>query len=369
MINLYLKSLLAENKRVIIPDFGGFVVKRSAAGDIISFNSFLKFNDDLLANVIVEKEGVDKPQALQQIQEYVKLINISLDDTGRFEIVEVGFIIKDKKGNIRYVDQVEAGLSEVNPVVIEDKKVNDTVPSKAHVNKRKPVADDKVESLKSEKAPMGKDKRPVVVKDEKKSSKIWIIAIVLVLIFGAWAISRSVSKKINNQNNTELVEGHSDTESVKQKLAEQHDKVVEKKANDQMSVQSTSEKKGFFARLFSKKKEEVVTAKPVVVKTKVEYFMQPNQADTINGFLVIADKNISAKGMERYNVIVGSFSKKKNAVAYNKQLRYDVNASQIFERYNGYTAVSLGAYPTLDIAIKVCEEKLRLTPDVWILIK
>ena len=122
MIDKYLKSLLADNKRVIIPDFGGFVVKRSAAGDIISFNSFLKFNDDLLANLIVDKEKVTKDQALKNIKVLVGQINTSLDTEGKFEIEEVGFLIKDKKGNVRFVDEIDDVVASMLPS-IEEKKI------------------------------------------------------------------------------------------------------------------------------------------------------------------------------------------------------------------------------------------------------
>ena len=60
MIKNYLKGLIESNSRVIVPDFGAFMVQTSAKGKQISFNDFLKFNDGLLANEIIRAEKITK---------------------------------------------------------------------------------------------------------------------------------------------------------------------------------------------------------------------------------------------------------------------------------------------------------------------
>ncbi len=321
MINKYLKTLLAEHKRVIITDFGGFNVKRSATGDVISFNSFLKFNDDLLANAIVEGEGVDKERAIKLIQKAVADINQSLTDEGKYEIEGVGFLMKDKKDNIRFVDEVNesvvveetkeessASVPVVEVLEMENSKAEeDEVVANEIINN-----ENSSEDMKEEKTPP--------VKEEKKEEKkrwivLWIVLVVLVLLLVVWLLfSNKRSKKIVIQDTTK-------TETV---------------------------------------------VKPSVTEN---YFMQPNQVDTVSGILVVADRHISPKGKERYSVILGSFLEKENAIQYNKQLRREGNASQVFDRYNGFTAVSLGGYPSLDIALRVCGEQLATTPGVWVLVK
>ena len=380
MINKYLKLLLADNKRVIIPDFGGFVVKRSAAGDIISFNSFLKFNDDLLANLIVEKEGLAKTQALKQIKEVVKEINTSLDEKGKFEIAEVGFLIKDKKGNIRFVDQIDEVVASVLPVGKEPKDETQQLEEVVSAEKEEDTSVTLVEE--NDIQNNEEDENPVPVTpeveiiEEKKNRKFWIIFIVLLIAIGAWSISHYVFGEHDEKQTTELLDQSDTNVSVVDQLSQQHNSIIEKKANDQMNVKVSSNKKGFIARivdffknLFSKNEKSVVTESAINEVSAENFVMQANQVDTIRGFIVVADKDISAKGKERYNVIIGSFSDSNNADKYNVELKEDGFASHVFDRYNGFKAVSMGAYPSLDIALKVCEQESYNTPEVWVLVK
>lgn len=375
MINKHLKSLLADNKRVIIPDFGGFVVKRSAAGDIISFNSFLKFNDDLLADLFVEKEGVDKNQALKEIQSFVKLMNESLDSQGKYEIEGVGFLVKDKKGNIRFVDEIDEVVASVLPAEKEELQKEDVQQSKEDsVNDIEP--EDITEEIVEDEALSVKEDAEKAAIEKKKKSRIWIVIIVILIAIGAWVISHHAFKHSDVAVNTELVEGASSSDGVSSQIAEQHNKLIEKKADERMNKELSSANKGFVARLvaFFKglfSKTEIVESPKVEVKgmSDVSTVMLANQIDTISGILVVADKDISTKGNERYYVIVGSFSERVNANKFNRALVEDEYASEVFDRYNGFTAVSMGAYPSLDIALKVCGEELRKTPDSWILVK
>jgi hypothetical protein len=341
----------------------------------------LKINDDLLANLIVEKEGLEKTQALKQIKEVVKEMNTSLDEKGKFEIAEVGFLIKDKKGNIRFVDQIDEVVASRLPVEKEPKEkiqqseevVNDTEEedTSATVVEKEVIQDNEEEENPAPATP-GEE-----IIEEKKNRKFWIIiSIVLLIALGAWAVSYYVFGEHNDKQATELVEQSNTTVSVVDKLSDQHNSIIEKKANDQMNVKLSSNKKGFIARivdffknLFSKKEKTVVPDGAINEEPTEIFVMQANQVDTIRGIIVVADKDISVKGNERYNVIIGSFSESNNADKYNVELKEDGFASQVFDRYNGFKAVSLGAYPSLDIALKVCGEESGNTPEVWILVK
>jgi len=389
MINTYLKILLADNKRVIIPDFGGFVVKRSAAGDIISFNSFLKFNDDLLLNLIVEKEGIDKMQALKKIKDFVGVINTSLDNQGKYEIEAVGYLIKDKKENIRFVEDVDTSIppSVANEVTTQEAEVADEASRESETieveensqSSEEVQEEDQTLTLTEPITEPITDSSEVQSEEPAKDrtrSKLWIVLIVILLLLGFWAVSHHIRDTKHSTNQTELVEGDKTTNDVADQIKDQHNKYIAEKADAEMNERLSSNDKSFFAKissffkgLFRKKKEAVAEPVEVVQEQAPKSVMQPNQVDTINGIIVVADENISPKGKERYNVIIGAFSESENATQYNKALRDDEYASEIFTRNNGFKAVSMGAYPSLDIALRVCGEKLEQTPDIWILVK
>lgn len=368
MINNYLKTLLADNKRVIIPDFGGFVVKRSAAGDIISFNSFLKFNDDLLVSLIAAEEGVDKTQALKQIKDAVVAINTSLDTEGKYTIEEVGFLIKDKKGNIRFVDDVDDVAASVPPPVEQPKQTSET----QQVLDKETAKEEMMDTVQVEEVSADEE----VVTKQKKGGLLWIVLIVIFIAIGAWAISHYAFNKVGATSGIELAEGTDHNDGVGDQLSDKHSKLIEKMADDQMQEKAVSADKSFkekviafFKGLFSKKEKATAPSVIDTAEVVIASVMAANQVDTISGILVVADKLISPKGKERYNVIIGSFTESENAKKYNQELIEDGYASGIFDRYNGFDAVSMGSYPSLDIALKVCGEALSQTPDVWVLVK
>jgi nucleoid DNA-binding protein len=97
----YLLELIRHHNRIIIPDFGAFIVSREK-GQTILFNNFLSFNDGLLITHICESEGVDSDQASDQIKSYVKQIKSSLDDSGAFTINGIGTFSRDQEGILRF---------------------------------------------------------------------------------------------------------------------------------------------------------------------------------------------------------------------------------------------------------------------------
>ena len=48
MISKYIKELIPGNSRIIIPDFGAFMIQDTPNGKVISFNDFLKVNDSVV---------------------------------------------------------------------------------------------------------------------------------------------------------------------------------------------------------------------------------------------------------------------------------------------------------------------------------
>jgi nucleoid DNA-binding protein len=97
----YLFELIRENNRIIIPNFGAFIVSREKGRNIL-FNNFLSFNDGLLISHICAVEGVDSATATQKVEDYVAHINGSLDEKGLFEIDGIGQFTKDESGILRF---------------------------------------------------------------------------------------------------------------------------------------------------------------------------------------------------------------------------------------------------------------------------
>jgi nucleoid DNA-binding protein/cell division septation protein DedD len=95
----YISLLLENNNRVIVPEFGAFIVKKRHPLSLV-FNEFLQYNDGVLIDLISKKENIDSDQAKIKIEQFIKKINDSLDKGEAFQILKLGFLIKNKSGKI-----------------------------------------------------------------------------------------------------------------------------------------------------------------------------------------------------------------------------------------------------------------------------
>ena len=123
----YIAELLENNNRVIIPDFGAFIVKQ---GDVkgITFNEFLKFNDGLLINYVTERENIDKNEARKKVDEFVGDINTQLSQGIQRKIANIGYLYLDNHKKIQFR---EFSTSDQNTIEDSDKdtiqKIDDEV--------------------------------------------------------------------------------------------------------------------------------------------------------------------------------------------------------------------------------------------------
>lgn len=115
----YIYELLRDNSRVIIPDFGAFLLKEKYVSSIgkdgfmqISFNDFLKFNDGLLVEYVARHERIDKIEAELQVKEFVSKIKYDLINTGSFTFSNMGELYHDEKGNLKFRQDENQSLKQ-----------------------------------------------------------------------------------------------------------------------------------------------------------------------------------------------------------------------------------------------------------------
>jgi hypothetical protein len=109
-------SLLNNNLRVIIPDFGAFIIRQQEPR-IVVFNEFLKNNDGLLLDHIMKTENVECDVAQQLLSDYTSHAVRTLDSGGILTIEGIGKLKKDKKGMIVFSTENEIlNLEEPEPL-------------------------------------------------------------------------------------------------------------------------------------------------------------------------------------------------------------------------------------------------------------
>ena len=117
----HIEILLLSNDCVIVPEFGGFMAHHVDARydgrdsmflpplRTIGFNPQLTMNDSLLALSYVEAYDISYPEALNRIADEVAEIKQTLENTGRFELTDIGTIILNETGNYAF-EPCEAGI-------------------------------------------------------------------------------------------------------------------------------------------------------------------------------------------------------------------------------------------------------------------
>ncbi len=113
-ISKYISELLFDHDCVIVPQLGGFLASNEFSKIVqpnqviyppfrhIAFNIYLKQNDGLLANHIVESEKITYKDAIRHIDTFTTFCFENLDNGKKVSIDEVGSLYYDKERNIQF---------------------------------------------------------------------------------------------------------------------------------------------------------------------------------------------------------------------------------------------------------------------------
>lgn len=105
-MNSYITDLLSTNSRLIVPDFGAFIVKQKHP-KVIVFNEFLRYNDGLLTDYVASKENIEKIVAKEKITVFVDELKNKLDNGEDVLMKGLGKLVKDTAGKILLIGEDE----------------------------------------------------------------------------------------------------------------------------------------------------------------------------------------------------------------------------------------------------------------------
>lgn len=120
MDNALLKQLIEQHRRVVIPDFGAFLKKETPEGESLVFSPFLRKDDGMITDALVQEYGVETDDARAMVGEFVIYLRQSLASTGRYYIDGVGMLKADANGTVTLVEgeTPEAETVEPEPVPV-----------------------------------------------------------------------------------------------------------------------------------------------------------------------------------------------------------------------------------------------------------
>ena len=112
-VEQHISELLFDHDCVIVPSLGGFLASNQnsmVTSNLvlfppfrkIAFNVYLKNNDGLLANHLVEYEHISYQQALVQIEKFVANCMTEMNSGKKVFLNTIGTLYFDKEHNIQF---------------------------------------------------------------------------------------------------------------------------------------------------------------------------------------------------------------------------------------------------------------------------
>lgn len=350
MISSYLKELLESNNRIIIPDFGAFMIQDSPEGKQISFNDFLKFNDGLLVNQIIKSEKISKNQASDIIKEFIKEVEKSFAQNSSYEVKGIGFLVKDNQGNIKFEGKIatpqekKVPSTDEKPTIVLD-EIPTTETEKSGPTIKEEVKVEKTTEIKSPEKPKAEA--------EKTEQPI-----------------KKVAPPVNPSNNAAKPNPTKSTLTPK-KIKGNATKIILISILAVILIGGTV---GAFLlfdlgeKIFHKK---TVSTEMVVVDSvaTVDTLTQKETQVVEEPVIVEEPVAISDPDAKKYYIVAGSFKRASNAERYNKKLTEEGYSSEIVMRTNGFHIVTYKMVYNRTDAKKEWSKLREINQETWIYIK
>lgn len=359
MIKKYIIELISGNNRVIIPDFGAFMIQETPEGKVMSFNDFLKFNDGLLVNHIIKNEKVNKNQALDQIKEFVKEIESAFNQGKVYVFEGIGELSKDSQGNIKLSTKLTVApetkkATDVPPIVLDEKKPEPVAQVKEEKKETPKPVTPKVEETSKPKEPT-----PVVSTEEKKPTP-------------------QVTPTFKTTTNVKSEPSKTVKQPIVIKTAKKHSAL-----NTILLVAAclvivaagvwTVLTFHLIDRFMPAKKAVVVKTDTIQVVDTTPMVDTTTIVETAPVVKPIEEPKVVDEQMngnaKRFYLIAGSFKVRSNAERFQTKLSGKGFNSQIIERKNGFNAVTIKDFATKNEALEEWQNIKEDYPGTWILIK
>ncbi|MDF1573927.1 MAG: SPOR domain-containing protein [Bacteroidales bacterium] len=201
IIGKYIRMLLDERKRVVLPGFGNLEVKsREAAtlpsgsrinppGVSVRFDSGFSKDNRELAERLSAGEEMEREEAYQRVLELIDAIKFAMDKGEEYFLPGAGTFLRDEDGKVHFrsdpdwvLEPDQYGLESMDLLELEEFPEEEVPGGKAPLEERqsaeKPVAEEEIHSSPNV-TPLAP---PLPRPRNKKWRVIWVVAAVLIVI-------------------------------------------------------------------------------------------------------------------------------------------------------------------------------------------
>jgi hypothetical protein len=383
-----ISDLLYQYDCVIVPELGGFVSNYHPASldgnssifspprKAISFNSYLKNNDGLLAKYIAEKESLSFEEVNEQLKRTVEEYFTKLNNGDRVVFDKVGILYMDKSKKIQFSPELannylleSFGLRRV--YAHADQKVKTVVKEPIRIiKKEQPV---KVENIVVPIAPptevveLKTKDAPIEELDDDMKRRIWRSAAVIIpfaLLMGYFLKDPSEG---SNQHLSNLNPFKDSIAHTYQKRSEVFNVPVTKMESDFPDLfELPEDKKTIYFSLTDNEEDKIPVS--LIEKTKT----LPRVSEKVASTALNIEKYMAPTAIKsrKYHVIAGCFGEQKNAQKKVRRIRKKGFDAFIIDKRKGLYRVVYGSFSTKNDALVMLQAvKQNEDRSAWLLKK
>ncbi|HUX54173.1 MAG TPA: SPOR domain-containing protein, partial [Williamwhitmania sp.] len=366
---------LEKHNRVIIPDFGAFLVKDT--GDVrdiknTTFSPFLRYNDGLVENFLAEREELTKVDASTKVRDYVENLKAQIEKGEKVYLPELGYFSLDSRGTTLFT--LDTSKNSDKPAAI--KSIENLKESEKAIPSAEPV------SIEKEPSPAAKktSSKPPITK--RKPNKV--------------EEEKAIAPEVTSKAPVELVQPiETKKEQTEVPITTTEIKSMPPKKNSKQKSASNKSGRNWLllvfslivvlaiavwqydniANLFRPSGDTTPTidyAKTIAVDTthKDTTATQVAHSNTPQAKvkpLPVYVKPVIDSPSNKFFVIVGTFTSKANAEAMKTKLEAKGYQPIIMQRGNGLNSVVISGHKTKEEAKLSLESYKKKNGDGWIM--
>jgi hypothetical protein len=348
-----IKEQLFFNNFLVLPDFGGFILKKlpahfSASGGMIfppskniGFNAQLKQNDGILAHWLMSKLRCDQQQALAHLRDFSEYCFAVLNNKGRLNIEGLGFFYTDLENNLCFEPAQQTnflassfGLGPVIAKEIEQEPEKKEEPAFVDrvITRTEIVEEEKEQSQEKYGRKLRRYRRVAVA----AVSGLLLISSVLFVVSNS-KISGMIKSSLLSKENTASYSAinYSDL-NIKTRAGSKSDYVAD--ANGIASIELDNKS---------------IAVKAVETENKTEKKNPTHKTQYSTG---------------NFEVVLGCFSIQNNANRMIKKMQneHHVHAFLSQKKHKGMFVVNAGGFDNKEAAINKLSEVKSAVPNAWI---
>ena len=405
----FLRELIEKNSRVILPDFGAFLVKDDGTGVFkpsnVTFSPFLRYNDGMVEDSLAASKKIGKDQAKEELTKFIDNIRDKLQTKKAFVVEGLGSLIVDNRGSIQFTTETTPAVKSTEEKVEKPTPPKVVTPFIDDSTQDKKSAEPKVKDEKSEPKPVEvKPEEPpkIIAEKEKEASKKVTEPIepkkreeekpevnikskpVAKKTYTPPPTTpkKTASKSSSTGTGKAILYGsligvgfvtimasiwylYSQGAFSSGKTEKATSTFVAPKTQTIPAAQPADSDRGKFEDEFKKLSQEMDETKPAVETSQTQKTTDKRIAQTKPTDDTKVSIAYPQEGM--FHLIVGSFRNADYAEKYSKDMRASGYNSKVIVQPTGMHAVSLGSFLTREQAVDSMNQWKLKYPNIWIL--